>query len=77
MSPHNPQAVDRYVRIVRELDRYDGFTALRPPAHSGSPALEAPAKTSLLLQAPDAARAGESAQGSELGLRVVYESGKG
>ena len=77
MSPSNPQAVDRYVRIVRELDRYHGFAALRPPAHSGSPALEAPAKTSLLLQAPDTARAGESAQGSELGLRVVYESGKG
>ena len=38
MSPHNPQAVDRYVRIVRELDRYHGFTALRAPAHSGPPA---------------------------------------
>ena len=37
MAPDNPQAVDRYVRIVRELDRYHGFTALRPPAHSGSP----------------------------------------
>jgi hypothetical protein len=54
MSPGNPEAVDRYVRIVRELDRYHGFAAPQPPAHSGPPRLEAPAKASLPLQAPNA-----------------------
>ena len=39
MSPLNPQAVDRYVRIVRELDRYHGFAAPRAPAHPGPPQL--------------------------------------
>ena len=44
MSPDNPEAVDRYVRIVRELDRYHGFAAPAPPAHPGSPSLEAPSQ---------------------------------
>ena len=59
MAGENLRAVDRYVRIVRELDRYHGFAAPAPPAPPGSPRLEAPAKASLLLEAPDAARAGE------------------
>ena len=52
MSGMNLQAVDRVVKIVRELDRYHGFAAadeavsLRPPRHlppSPAPlALEAP-----------------------------------
>jgi hypothetical protein len=28
----NFEAVDRVVRIVRELDRYHGFAAISPPA---------------------------------------------
>ena len=59
MAGDNLWAVDRYVRIVRELDRYHGFAAPRAPARPGPPRLEAPAKASLLLEAPDAARAGE------------------
>jgi hypothetical protein len=55
MAGDNPEAVDRYVRIVRELDRYHGFAAPQPPAHSCPPRLEAP-KASLLLEAPRAAK---------------------
>jgi hypothetical protein len=54
MAGDNLRAVDRYVRIVRELDRYHGFAAPRPPAGPASPRLKAPAKASLLLEAPGA-----------------------
>jgi hypothetical protein len=54
MSGDNLRAVDRYVRIVRELDRYHGFAAPRPPARPAPPCLKAPAKASLLLEALDA-----------------------
>jgi len=60
MSGANLRAVDRYVRIVRELDRYHGFAAPEPPARPGPSRLAAPAKASLLLEAPDAAQDEES-----------------
>jgi hypothetical protein len=60
MSPDNPEAVDRYVRIVRELDRYHGFAVPQPPAHSCPLRLAGP-NASLLLEAPDTAQDEENA----------------
>ena len=42
MSGCNLKAVDRVVRIVRELDRYHGFAFARPPGHDLAP-LQPPA----------------------------------
>lgn len=42
MSGGNLKAVDRVVRIVRELDRYHGFAFARPPAPDFAP-LQPPA----------------------------------
>jgi len=61
MSRANLQAVDRVVRIVRELDRYHGFVAAEP-AHACDvfrPAL--PTHIPLALEAPAAGPLGNGA----------------
>jgi hypothetical protein len=52
MSRANLQAVDRVVKIVRELDRYHGFVAAEPARRPGTPRLAAPAHIPLALEAP-------------------------
>ncbi len=52
MSGGNLQAVDRVVKIVRELDRYNGFVAAERRLSPGEPRLEAPAESPLALAAP-------------------------
>jgi hypothetical protein len=60
LSPRNLRAVECYVKIVRELDRYHGLAAPEPPAHASQPRLAAP-EPPLLLEAPNAAPAGNGA----------------
>ena len=50
MSGANLEAVDRVVKIVRELDRYHGFAAEASPLRK--PRLAPPSSTPLALQAP-------------------------
>ena len=65
MSPNNPEAVDRYVRIVRELDRYHGFATPKPPAHPGSPRLAAPSSLRSCLRLRMRPELGEAPQAIE------------
>jgi DNA-binding CsgD family transcriptional regulator len=53
MGGGNLEAVDRVVKIVRELDRYHGFTAIAQPARLEQRRLTAPAPIPLALAAPD------------------------
>ena len=52
MSGANLEAVDRVVKIVRELDRYHGFTAAGDAPTPGPSRLASPSRTPLALQAP-------------------------
>ena len=53
VSGTNFDAVDRVVRIVRELDRYHGFTShSAPPRAPETLRLAAPSQTSLVLEGP-------------------------
>ena len=52
MSGANLQAVDRVVRIARELDRYHGFAAAEPARFPVASRLAAPARIPLALEAP-------------------------
>jgi hypothetical protein len=52
MSRANLEAVDRVVRIVRELDRYHGFAAAEPARFPVASRLAAPARIPLALEAP-------------------------
>ncbi len=52
MSGANLEAVDRVVKIVRELDRYQGFTAAGVAPTPGPSRLAPPSTTPLALQAP-------------------------
>jgi hypothetical protein len=61
MGGGNFQAVDRVVKIVRELDRYHGFERTAPAAHVEQPRLEAPAPPPLALAAPDPSPDGNGA----------------
>ena len=54
MSPVNLPAVDRVVRIVRELDRYHGFAVANEAAMTEPPRLPPPSQAPLALEAPDA-----------------------
>src|SRR5271166_2288316 len=56
MSGGNLQAVDRVVKIVRELDRYHGLVAAERRLSPGEPRLEAPAESPLALAAPPPVR---------------------
>ena len=51
MSRGNLRAVDRVVKIVRELDRYHGFAAAERRASASQPRLEASAQSQLALAA--------------------------
>jgi len=52
MSPVNLEAVDRVVKIVRELDRYHGFAVQAAPPRA--PRLPPPSAAPLALEAPGA-----------------------
>lgn len=52
MSPVNLPAVDRVVKIVRELDRYHGFAAANEAAMTEPPRLPPPSQAPLALEAP-------------------------
>ena len=54
MGGANLQAVDRVVRIVRELDRYHGFAPHAVPIRAEEPWLAPPAQGPLALEAPRA-----------------------
>ena len=54
MGGANLKAVDRVVRIVRELDRYHGFSARDVPADAEEPRLAPPPEKPLALEAPRA-----------------------
>jgi DNA-binding CsgD family transcriptional regulator len=56
----NFQAIDRVVRIVRELDRYHGYVPLEAPTRADDPRL-APPPSPLALEAPLAERLGNGA----------------
>jgi hypothetical protein len=56
MSGCNLQAVDRVVKIVRQLDRYHGFVAAERQGPSGAARLEAPAPGPIGLEAPRPSR---------------------
>src|SRR5271165_6368061 len=56
MSGGNLQAVDRVVKIVRELDRYHGLVAAERRLPPGEPRLAPPAESPLALAAPPPAR---------------------
>jgi hypothetical protein len=61
MGGGNLQAVDRVVKIVRELDRYHRFERTAPAAHVEKPRLEAPAPPPLALAAPEPSPDGNGA----------------
>ena len=61
MSVANLQAVDRVVKIVRELDRYRGFSASAAPAPAEPFRLAPPPRAPLALAAPPAEPAGNGA----------------
>ena len=52
MSGGNLRAVDRVVKIVRELDRYHGFVAAERRSLPDASRLEAPPEGALALEAP-------------------------
>jgi len=54
MSAENLQAVDRVVKIVRELDRYHGFAVASGVAMPQPPRLPPPSEAPLVLEAPGA-----------------------
>jgi DNA-binding CsgD family transcriptional regulator len=56
MSPVNLEAVDRVVKIVRELDRYHGFAIATGVAMTQPPRLPPPSAAPLVLEAPGARR---------------------
>ena len=61
MSGLNLQAVDRVVKIVRELDRYHGFVATEPAQLPDALRPAALAPPPLALAAPSAGRPGNGA----------------
>jgi DNA-binding CsgD family transcriptional regulator len=61
MSGANLKAVDRVVRIVRELDRYHGFAVREAPIRTEGQMLAPPAEKPLALEAPRDGRLGNRA----------------
>jgi DNA-binding CsgD family transcriptional regulator len=61
MGGGNLEAVDRVVKIVRELDRYHGFAGVGRPARTEQGRLAAPAPLPLALAAPDLSPEGNGA----------------
>jgi hypothetical protein len=57
----NFQAIDRVVRIVRELDRYHGYVPLEAPTRAEDLRLASPPASPLALEAPLAERLGNGA----------------
>lgn len=53
MGGGNLEAVDRVVKIVRELDRYHGFAGIERPARADERRLPPPARPPLALAAPE------------------------
>jgi len=52
MSGANLEAIDRVVKIVRELDRYHGFAGANEAAMAAPPRLPPPSQVPLALEAP-------------------------
>jgi hypothetical protein len=61
MGGGNLEAVDRVVKIVRELDRYHGFAPVSQPARTEQERLEARSPIPLALAAPDRSLEGNGA----------------
>ena len=61
MAGANLAAVDRVVRIVRELDRHHGYVSRDVPARPDEPRFAPPAQGPLALEAPLAKRLGNGA----------------
>jgi DNA-binding CsgD family transcriptional regulator len=61
MGGGNLEAVDRVVKIVRELDRYHGFAGAARPARTEQGRLATPAPLPLALAAPDLSPEGNGA----------------
>jgi DNA-binding CsgD family transcriptional regulator len=61
MGGGNLEAVDRVVKIVRELDRYHGFAGISHPARTEQGRLAASAPIPLALAAPDRSPEGNGA----------------
>jgi hypothetical protein len=61
MGGANLKAVDRVVRIVRELDRYHGFSPRDVSTRAEEPRLAPPPEKPLALEAPRVDRLGNSA----------------
>ena len=61
MGGGNLEAVDRVVKIVRELDRYHGLTGIEPPARADERRLPQPAPPPLTLAGPDLSLEGNGA----------------
>jgi len=66
MSEGNLKAVDRVVKIVRELDRYHGLAVAERRSSASEPRLEAPAQTPLVIAAPPRARPEKAPQTAEM-----------
>lgn len=62
VSGTNFEAVDRVVRIVRELDRYHGFAPGEAASRAERPQLAAPAQAPLALAAPGPSDSGLAPQ---------------
>jgi hypothetical protein len=61
MGGGNLEAVDRVVKIVRELDRYHGFAGIERPARTDDRRLPQPAPPPLALAGPDLSPEGNGA----------------
>ena len=66
MSGGNLKAVDRVVKIVRELDRYHGFVAAERRSSASEPRLEASTQSPLALAAPPRACPEKAPQTAEM-----------
>ena len=61
MAGANLEAVDRVIRIVRELDRYHGFVAREAPTQPRELRFAPPPRSPLALEAPPADQLGNGA----------------
>jgi hypothetical protein len=71
MGGANLKAVDRVVRIVRELDRYHGFAPRAVPTRAEELRLAPPAQSPLALEAPradDSEMAPQAVEKARIGL---------
>jgi hypothetical protein len=77
MGGANLKAVDRVVRIVRELDRYHGFAPRAVPTRAEELRLAPPAQSPLALEAPHADRFGNSEMAPQAVEKARFGLGNG